>query len=583
MKTPKRNFDILTVALTERPLDVAIAGKINGKWEGYSTQEFYDQVQQLSCGLLKIGVNKGDKIATITNNRPEWNIVNYAVAQIGAIICPIYPTISNDDYTYIFNDASIKIAFVSDQELSDKMKAIQSKVTSLSKVYAFNHLEDTSHWSEILHLGKDLANIEAVNTIKESIAETDLLTIIYTSGTTGKPKGVMLSHENLVSNALACLALLPVEYKDKALSFLPLCHVFERTLLNIYILAGISIYYAESLETIGENIKEVKPHMFTAVPRLIEKVYDKIILGGSQKSGIIKKLFFWAVKRANNYYEEKQMSVLDKIADKLVYSKIRAGLGGNVKVIVSGSAALQPRLQKFFWGVGLPILEGYGLTETSPVVSVNNLKPKGLKFGCVGKPIKDVSVKIAEDGEILVKGPNIMMGYYNQPSLTAEVIKDGWFHTGDIGIIDNGFVKITDRKKELFKTSGGKYVAPQPIENKMKESSFIEQIMVVGEGQKHPSALIVPAFEYIKNWLKEEGDTVAYTHHEITQHKTVIKKIDEEVVRLNKFFGKVEQIKNVQLLDHEWAVATGELTPTLKLKRKVIMLKCQDIINKIYA
>jgi long-chain acyl-CoA synthetase len=463
------------------------------------------------------------------------------------------------------------------------MQVIKSNVASLLKVFTFDHVNGAEHWSVVAEMGKALHHKDKVKEINQSIKETDLATIIYTSGTTGKPKGVMLSHLNLVSNALAGTKLLPVEKGDKALSFLPLCHVFERTLLNIYVLGGIEIYYAESLDTIGENIKEVKPHMFTAVPRLIEKVYDKIIAGGAMKSGIIKKLFFWAVKKANSYYEGKEGGLMDKIADKLVFSKIRAGLGGNVKVIVSGSAALQPRLARFFWGVGLPILEGYGLTETSPVVAVNTTFPKGLKFGSVGKLLEKVKVKIADDGEILVQGPNVMMGYYNQPQLTDEVIKDGWFHTGDIGVFEEGFLKITDRKKEMFKTSGGKYVAPQPIENKMKESHFIEQIMVVGEGKKHPSALIVPAFDAIKTWLKETENIEGLNNQQIIENKKVIAAIDEEVLKYNKFFGQVEQLKRVVLLPQEWTVDNGELTPTLKLKRKIIHQKYESVINKIYG
>jgi long-chain acyl-CoA synthetase len=583
METPKRTFDIIEIALKNHPLQNALSAKVNGKWEGISTQEFYDRVQIVSNGLIELGVQKGDKIATITNNRPEWNILDYAAAQIGAVICPVYPTISNDDYTFIFNDAAIKYAFVSSAELFEKMQVIKPNVASLLKIYTFDHVNGAEHWSEVLEMGKTLQHHAKVLEINKSILETDLVTIIYTSGTTGKPKGVMLSHLNLVSNALAGTKLLPVAKGDKALSFLPLCHVFERTLLNIYVLGGIEIYYAESLDTIGDNIKEVKPHMFTAVPRLIEKVYDKIIAGGAIKTGIVKKLFFWAVKKANNYYEGKEGGLMDKIADKLVFSKIRAGLGGNVKVIVSGSAALQPRLARFFWGVGLPILEGYGLTETSPVVAVNTTFPKGLKFGSVGKLLEKVKVKIAEDGEILVQGPNVMMGYYNQPQLTNEVIKDGWFHTGDIGVFDEGFLKITDRKKEMFKTSGGKYVAPQPIENKMKESPFIEQIMVVGEGKKHPSALIVPAFDALKSWLKETENIDGLSNQQIIENKKVIAAIDEEVSKYNKFFGQVEQLKRVVLMPKEWTVDNGELTPTLKLKRKIIHQKYESIINKIYG
>lgn len=582
MKNPTRNFDILDVALAKHPLKNALSSKVNGQWISISTEEFHQKVQELSSGLIEIGVSKGDKIATITNNRPEWNIVNYAAAKVGAIICPIYPTISNNDYIYIFNDAEIKYAFVSDQDLASKMIAIKNEVPSLKEIYSFEKLSIVANWNEVLIKGKDLKHKETVKEISDSIVETDLVTIIYTSGTTGKPKGVMLSHQNLVSNTLAGVKLLPIKTGDKALSFLPLCHVFERTLLNIYIYAGISIYYAESLDTIGENIKEVKPHMFTAVPRLIEKVYDKIIAGGNEKKGILKSIFNWAVKKANAYYPGKKAGLLDVIADKIVYSKIKAGLGGNVKVIVSGSAALQPRLAKFFWGIGIPILEGYGLTETSPIVAVNTTFPNGLKFGSVGKLLEFVKVKIAEDGEILVAGPNVMIGYYRNESLTNEVLYDGWFHTGDIGVLEDGFLKITDRKKEMFKTSGGKYIAPQPLENKMKESLFIEQIIVVGESQKHASALIVPSFSYIRTWLKDKGIEFNDDNLALIKRDDVIKAINKDVDELNKFFGKVEQIKRVKLLPQEWTVESGELTPTLKLKRKVILQKFNSLIDEIY-
>lgn len=578
----KRTFDILESGLKNYPLEVALASKVNGSWKGYSTKEYKEYVDQVSIGLIELGVKPGDRIGTITNNRPEWNFINYGAAQIGAIVCPIYPTISESDYKYIFNDAGIKYVFLSDSDLNDKISAIKSEVPSLEKVYSFEQLSGVEHWSSVLEMSKKNNHSEELKRRKEAIKEDELVTIIYTSGTTGNPKGVMLSHQNLVSNAVEGTKLLPVNYGDKALSFLPLCHVFERTLLNIYTFAGISIYYAESIETIGDNIKEVKPHMFTAVPRLIEKVYDKIIAGGAQKSGIIQKLFFWAVKKAQNYEMGSSSGLGGVIAEKLVYSKIKAGLGGNVKCIVSGSAALQVRLTRFFWGIGLPILEGYGLTETSPIVSVNSLLPGGSKFGTIGKVLKDVSVKIASDGEILVSGPNVMMGYYKNTAKTNEVLVDGWFHTGDIGEFDGPYLKITDRKKEMFKTSGGKYVAPQPIENKMKESYFVEQIMVVGEARKHPSAFIVPNFEYTRAWCKENNIKCG-TDAELIELEEVKKAIGADVNGLNQSFGKVEQIKKIELLSKEWSVEGGELTPTLKLKRKVIKEKCADLFVKIYG
>ena len=577
-----RNFDILDSALERVPLKVALAAKENGKWTTYSTEQYKDIVTNLSYGLIKLGIRPGDKVATITNNRPEWNFVNYAVAQVGGIICPVYPTISEADYKYIFNDAGIRFVFLSDTDLLGKIQAIKGEVSSLEQVFTFNQIPGQSHWSEILNTGRSNPEEEELKKRKSSIQHTDLATIIYTSGTTGKPKGVMLSHQNLVSNAISSQPLLPVSYGDRALSFLPLCHVFERTLLNIYTYAGISIYYAESLDTIGDNIREVKPHIFTAVPRLIEKVYDKIIAGGGQKSGLIKRLFFWAVKKAQSFEVGQSKGIGDLVAEKLVYSKIKASLGGEVRAIVSGSAALQIRLAKFFWGIGIPVLEGYGLTETSPIVSVNTLLPKGTKFGTIGKLLEGVQVRIAQDGEILVKGPNVMMGYYNNDEATNTAISEGWFHTGDIGEFDGPYLKITDRKKEMFKTSGGKYVAPQPIENTMKESQFIEQIMVIGEGMKHPAALIVPAFEYVKAWAKAQGISVS-SNSELIKNEALLKAIGKEVVRLNEQFGKVEQIKKFELLEQEWSIEGGELTPTLKLKRKVIKEKYTHLYTKIYG
>jgi len=578
----KRTFDVLESGLKNFPLDVALASKVNGEWKSYSTKEYKEIVDKVSEGLLALGVKKGDKIATITNNRPEWNFINYGVAQIGAVLCPVYPTISESDYKFIFNDAEIKYAFLSDKDLNAKIESIRSEVPTLEKVYSFDEIAGVNHWKEILSLDKVPDFNKIIEELKAGVSEKDLVTIIYTSGTTGNPKGVMLSHENLVSNALEGVGYLPVKYGDKALSFLPLCHVFERSLLNIYTLGGISIYYAESIETIGDNIKDIKPHIFTAVPRLIEKVYDKIIAGGNQKSGLIKTLFLWAVGRAQSFEIGKSKGFLDAVAEKLVFSKIKLGLGGNVKCIVSGSAALQTRLTRFFWGIGIPILEGYGLTETSPIVSVNTLEPNGTKFGTIGRVIDDVEVKIAEDGEILVKGPNVMMGYYKNPEKTAEVMTDGWFHTGDIGIFDGDYLKITDRKKEIFKTSGGKYVAPQPIENKMKESLFIEQIMVIGEARKHPAALVVPNFSHVKSWCVHKG--YAYgSNEEIICMEEVKKKIASEIEDLNVNFGKVEQIKKFEMLPKEWCVEGGELTPTMKLKRKVIKENCADLFVKIYG
>lgn len=576
-----RNFDILPYALKKFPLDNCLVSKVNGQWKNISTQEYFNLANQLSNGLIEMGVKPGDRIASINNNRYEWNILNVAVAQIGAILCPMYPTISADDYVYIFNHAEISYAFVSDEEILGKVQKAKQSVTSLKDIFTFNEIPKAKHWTEVLNLGSDQHN-EEISKRKDAINENDLVTIIYTSGTTGKPKGVMLSHKNLVSNAEAGIPLLPCSAGDKALSFLPVCHVFERTLLNIYLRAGISVYYAESIETLGDNLKEVKPEIFTAVPRLIEKLYDKIIAGGNQKSGIIKKLFFWAVDKANNFEIGQSSGIGGLIADKLIYSKIKAGLGGNIKCIVSGSAALQPRLTRFFWGVGLPILEGYGLTETSPIVSVNTLLPSGTKFSTVGTILDKVDVKIAEDGEILVKGPNVMMGYYKDEQLTSDVMTNDWFHTGDIGVFDGAYLKITDRKKEIFKTSGGKYVAPGPIENTMKASVFIEQIMVIGEGKKHAAALVVPAFIYIKDWCKEQGIPCS-SNDEICSNERVLKAINDDINKFNQKFGKVEQIKKIELINCDWTIEGGELTPTMKPKRKPILQKYDHLVRKIYG
>ena len=581
----KRTFDILDFCTKERPLEVALAYKVQGNWKTYDTQTYKDIATNISYGLLKLGLHKNDKVAIISsNNRPEWNFIDMGLAMVGITSVPMYPTISEDDYKYIFNDAEIQYVFVSDKDLYEKIKKIQSSVPSLKDIYTFNEVPNAKNWKDIEKLGRENPNPGKLEACKNEVQEDDLLTLIYTSGTTGTPKGVMLTHKNLVSNFMTSSHLTPFKYHHVALSFLPLCHVFERMLIYLYQYQGVSVYYAESLETIGDNIREIKPNTFTAVPRLIEKVYDKIIAGGSSKTGIQKIIFLWAIKVAAEFDFDKGAwyNFKHSIADKLVYSKIRANLGGNISCIVSGSAALQPRLQRFFWAANIPILEGYGLTETSPVIAVNLLGKGKTKFGTVGEVITDVVVKIAEDGEILVKGPNVMKGYYKHPELTAQTIIDGWFHTGDIGMFDGKMLKITDRKKEMFKTSGGKYVCPQPIENAFKESPYIEQLMVIGENQKHASAFIVPAFAEFKNWLKEQNITVA-SNKELIENKNVIKLIQDEVNKYNQHFGKVEQIKRFELIDHEWTVDGGELTPTLKPKRKVIMEKHKDLYTKIYG
>ncbi|MFM7021995.1 MAG: AMP-dependent synthetase/ligase [Flavobacteriales bacterium] len=582
----KRTFDILDYCLQERPLDVALAYKVQGSWKTYDTQTYKHISTNLSHGFLKLGLKREDKVAIISsNNRPEWNFIDMGLSMIGITSVPMYPTISEEDFRYIFNDSEVQYVFVSDKELYDKVKRVQPSVPTMKDVYTFNDVPGAKNWKEVEKLGKDNPDPEKLDACKKAVQPDDLLTLIYTSGTTGTPKGVMLTHTNLVSNFVTGSKLTPFSYHDRALSFLPLCHVFERMLIYLYQYQGLSLYYAESLDTIGDNIREIKPHTFTAVPRLIEKVYDKIIAGGNVKTGIQKLIFLWAVKVATEYDFDKGLWYRFKhfIADKLVYSKIRANLGGYLKCIVSGSAALQPRLQRFFWAAKIPILEGYGLTETSPVIAVNLLGEGKTKFGTVGEVITDVVVKIAEDGEILVKGPNVMKGYYKRADLTAEAIdKDGWFHTGDIGTFDGKMLKITDRKKEMFKTSGGKYISPQPIENSFKESPYIEQIMVIGENQKHASAYIVPTFAEVKKHMEAQGMKFG-SNKELIANKEVIKLIQEEINKYNQNLGKVEQIKRFELIDHEWTVDGGELTPTLKPKRKIIMEKHKDLFTKIYG
>lgn len=579
-----RLFDFYDFQLKNHPLEDSIAGKVKGKWEKYSTSRVIDLANRLSTGLLKLGIQPGDKIALISNNRPEWIITDLAISQIGAISVPMYPTISEKDYKFIFNDSEAKIAFVSDDEILQKVRIAQQSSPSLSSVFTFNEIEDARHWSTLCDENPD---VERIQKLKADVKASELATLIYTSGTTGNPKGVMLSHNNIASNALASKERLPVEAGARGVSFLPLCHVYERMLSYLYVYAGVSLYFAESLETIGADIKEVQPEVFTAVPRVLEKVYDKIVDKGAELTGIKKSLFFWALRLAEKYepygangpiYEMKL-----KIANALIFSKWREALGGKVKAVASGSASLNPRLARIYNAAGIPVLEGYGLTETSPVVSVNQKENNGMKFGTTGRPIKDVQVKIAEDGEILVKGPNVMMGYYKRPDLTDEVLdKDGWLHTGDIGeLVDGQYLKITDRKKEIFKTSGGKYVAPQIVENALTESRFIEQAIVVGENKKHPSALIVPSFEFLKDWCEIKGYKCG-SNEEMINNKEVIDRIGREIETKNQAFGRWEQVKKFKLLTTPFSIDNGQLTPTLKLKRKVIHAAYADVIEDLY-
>ncbi len=594
MTQPQRLFDSLDYQLEKFPKEDMLAAKENGQWRKYSTLEIKNSSLKLAAGLLALGVSGNDmttegrdKVAIIANNRPEWLITDLAVQQSGAILVPIYPTTNPLEIEFIFNDAAVKYVFVSSDELFEKIKRIQSNIPSLKDIYTFNKVPGAKHWSEISELCTD-TGLTKVEEVKKQVQRYDLATIIYTSGTTGTPKGVMLSHDNIVQNIFLSKESFPFDDQPayKALSFLPLNHIFEKTVSYIYLFSGISIYYAESLDTIGANLQEVKPDVFTTVPRLLEKVYERIMSKGVELTGIKRKLFFWAVELGKKYdnlidggfFYNLQLS----IANKLVFSKWREALGGNIKYIITGGAACQERLIRIFNAARIPLYEGYGPTENSPVISVNSRGANRMKFGTVGPPIKGVEVKLMEDGEICVKGPSMMVGYYKRPDLTAEAIIDGWLHTGDIGVFeDNTFLKITDRKKELFKTSGGKYVAPSAIENKLKESRFIEQVLITGAGQKFVGALIVPAFATLKDWCAKND--IPFTNNEAAiKEPRILAHYKEIVEGMNQFFNHVEQVKRFELLPREWTIDSGEITPKMSLKRKVIMEKYKSAVERIY-
>lgn len=583
-----RLFDFPYYQLETYNLDKALTTKYNGEWKSTSTQEYIDKANAISRALIKLGIEKDNKIAVISsNNRTEWNIMDIGILQIGAQNIPIYPTISAEDYEYVLNHSESLYCFVSDDEVLQKVLKIKDK-TQLKEVYSFNHIEGCKHYSELFEIGKDESIQQEVEARKDEVKPSDLATIIYTSGTTGRPKGVMLSHHNIVSNVLASEKRIPLDSGSaKALSFLPVCHIFERMILYLYQYSGMEIYFAESIEKISDNLKEVKPNVMTAVPRLYEKMYDAIYAKGKELSGIKKALFYWAINvglkyepyGANGWWYEKKLS----IARKLIFSKWQIGFGGNLKLMVSGSAALQTRLTRVFAAAGLPIMEGYGLTETSPVVSVNDQRNGGFRIGTVGKIIDKVEVKIAEDDEILVKGPNVMLGYYKDPEKTAKVMTGDYFHTGDKGKIDSdGFLSITGRKKEMFKTSGGKYVIPALLENELKQSLFIEQIMVVGEGEKMPAAIIQPNFEFIKEWIKRKHKDVNLDNKSIANSDIVINRIQKEIDTCNDKFGKWERIKRFELTPDVWSIDGGHLTPTMKMRRDVIKDIYKDLYNKIY-
>ncbi len=584
-----RLFDFPYYQLEKNNIPDCLVTKYNGEWVKTSTQEYINKSNAISRALLRLGVQKNDKIAIIsTTNRTEWNIMDIGSLQVGAQTVPVYPTISPEEYEYVLNHSESKYCFVSDQGVLDKLNAIKHNIPSLKEVFSFDEVSGCKNWKELLELGADESNQSEVESRKDNVKPGELATIIYTSGTTGKPKGVMLSHNNIVSNVLDSAPRIPFEEgSSRALSFLPICHIFERMIIYIYQYYSVSIYFAESIEKLTDNLKEVHPTVMTVVPRLLEKVYDKIYAKGAELSGIKKLLFFWAINLGlrykpygqNGWFYEKQLA----IARKLIFSKWQEALGGELNVMVSGSAALQHRLSRIFAAANIPVMEGYGLTETSPVITVNDMRNGLFRVGTVGKVIQNLDVKIAEDGEILCKGPNVMMGYYKDETLTKEAIKDGYFHTGDIGEFDSdGFLRITDRKKEMFKTSGGKYIAPQIIENRMKQSLFIEQIMVIGDGEKMPAAFIQPSFEFVRDWAIRHGFKLEGSNEELIKNPKVLERFQQEIDHANERFGNWEKVKRFELTPEIWSIEAGHLTPTLKLRRKIIREIYKDLYAKIY-
>ncbi|NCF31022.1 MAG: AMP-binding protein [Bacteroidetes bacterium] len=588
--TPSRIFDILSIQVKTHPLDKCLSDKRNGKWKSLSTQKYYESANLISAALIEMGVRPQDKIALIsTTNRSEWSIMDMAILQVGAVSVPLYPNISSNDYKYILNHSESVLCFVSDQEIYDKVFSIESEVKGLKDIYAFDQIEGCKNWLDLIEVGKEAWNEKKLAEAKTNVESDSIATIIYTSGTTGVPKGVMLSHENIVSNVISATRRFPFEDRNqKALSFLPLCHIFERTFIYGYLYNSISVYFAESLETISENLNEVKPNFMTAVPRLLEKVYDKIYAKGNDLTGLKKTLFYWAVEVGLKYDPNHQSNILYNIkhwiAYKLILSKWKKALGGNLEIICSGSAPLQSRLARVFSAAGMTIAEAYGLTETSPAISVNDLRNGGLRIGTVGKIIDGIEVVIADDGEILCKGPNVMKGYFKDPDQTNAVMEGNYFKTGDIGSLDeDGFLKITDRKKQMFKTSGGKYIAPQVIESQLKQSLLIEQIMVVGEGKNRASALIQPCFEQAKIWLDEQGVSCKDDPESLCKNELLFEKINHEIRVHDHKFGKWEQVKEIRLTPEIWSIEAGHLTPTMKVKRKIVLEKYQCLVDEIYS
>lgn len=584
MNEIKRVFDLLENYERNFSKKVMVAGKFSGEWKSYSTEEFISIVNDFSRALVHQGVKKSDKVALMSANRPEWNFCDFATMQVGAAVVPLYPTLSVSDLKHILEDAGVKLIFVSTEELYQKLQTALADAGSDITIISFEKIAGVEYWLDFLESGKSRGI--RLEDYRREVGEDDLLTLIYTSGTTGKPKGVCLTHKNLISNVMASKTLFPDDYKT-AVSFLPLSHVFERMVVYMYFSLGISVYYAESMDTIIQDINEVKPNGFTTVPRVLEKVYDKIVSKGKALTGLKRAIFFWALDLGLRYKEPAMNGILYNVqlnlARKLVFKKWREALGGNVVALISGGAALQERLARVFWAAEIPVLEGYGLTETSPVIAVNGLKDDEIRFGTVGRVLPNLEARIAEDGEILVKGPSVFSSYYHNEEATRQVLDpDGFLHTGDIGELSkDGFLKITDRKKEMFKTSGGKFVAPQVLENKLMESVLIAQVMVIGEGRRFPSALIVPAFEELKAWCASKS--IAWTSNkEMIEHEAVLEKYGREVERLNAGFGHWEQVKKFILLPREWTIDASELTPKLSLKRKVIMQNHHALIETLY-
>jgi long-chain acyl-CoA synthetase len=583
-----RIFDIMNLYQTsERSEKIALAGKRNGIWIEYTGKDYVAKVNQLSRAFLAYGISKGDMVATILKNCPEWNIIDMALLRIGAVQVPVYPTISDSNYSFIFNDAGVKMVFVSDESVFSRIREVVAEVPTLETIVSIEPIEGTMTWDELMAKADKGPEEDAVEAIAANVEENDMATLIYTSGTTGNPKGVMLSHRNLVSNSYASHEIITQQPMSKSLSFLPLCHVLERIMSYTYQRHGTSIYYCDNLEQIGDYIRETQPEIFSAVPRVLEKTYDKIVAKGRTLTGIKKMLFFWALNLGEQYEPWGKHSAWYmfqlKIARKLIFSKWHAALGGKLITIVSGGASLQERIARVFWAAGFKVIEGYGLTETSPVIAVGNFLPGGVRIGTVGPLLPGVEVKIADDGEILTKGPNVMLGYYKRPDLTAEIIDEqGWLHTGDIGHFEGEFLRITDRKKEMFKTSGGKYIAPQQVENHLKESSFIENALVVGDGKNFAAAIIMPNFAHVESWCNIKG--IPYPGpKEAIKNEIIIERIQREVSGINQALNQVEQVKKFKLIADTWAIETGELSPTMKLKRKFLNRKYALLIEQIYA